>query len=158
MGVEIERKFLVNHCKWAEVRQQATHTAYKQGYIIATPERTVRVRVAGIQGFLTIKGKTNGMSRAEFEYEIPLNDALALLKLCTGPLVEKIRCKITFAGKLWEVDEFEEDNIGLILAEVELNAETEPIDLPEWIEKEVTGDKRYYNSYLSRNPFNTWKD
>jgi adenylate cyclase len=158
MGIEIERKFLVNYAKWAEARKQATYTAYKQGYITATPERTVRVRIAGSKGFITIKGKTNGISRAEFEYEIPSDDALALMQLCSGPLVEKIRCKLTFAGKLWEVDEFEGDNQGLILAEIELNSETEQIEFPEWIEQEVTGDKRYYNSYLSRNPFKTWTE
>jgi len=156
MAIEIERKFLVNHQKWALARVNAHCTPYKQGYLQATPNCTVRVRQAGDKGFLTVKGKTDGMSRLEFEYEIPFSDLSGLLPLCSGPLVEKFRCTLLIGGKLWEVDEFLGENEGLIIAEIELTSKDEAFVLPEWIDKEVTGDKRYYNSFLSVNPFKKW--
>jgi CYTH domain-containing protein len=156
MAIEIERKFLVKTDEWIKAREHATCTPYKQGYLQATPNCTVRVRQAGEKGFLTIKGKTDGMSRLEFEYEIPLNDLNGLLPLCSGPLVEKYRCTIMYKNKLWEVDEFLGDNEGLIIAEIELDSPIEEFELPQWIEKEVTGDKRYYNSFLSANPYKKW--
>lgn len=156
MAIEIERKFLVKKDVWQQARQHATCTAYKQGYLQATPNCTVRVRQAGDKGYLTIKGKTDGMSRLEFEYEIPFSDLGGLFPLCSGPLVEKTRCTLWVEGKLWEVDEFEGDNQGLILAEIELTHVDEAFAIPEWIEKEVTGDRRYYNSFLSANPFKKW--
>jgi len=156
MAIEIERKFLVHKEMWNSARINATCTAYKQGYLQATPNCTVRVRQAGEKAFLTVKGKTDGMSRLEFEYEIPLSDLTGLLPLCSGPLVEKNRCTIVYETKLWEVDEFLGDNEGLIIAEIELNSKDEVFSIPEWIDKEVTGDKRYYNSFLSVNPYKKW--
>ncbi len=156
MGKEIERKFLVNPKIWERaVKPEGTY--YRQGYILAEPGKTVRVRVSGNAGFLTIKGAAEGISRDEYEYEIPLNDAKEMLdKLCGSEVVKK-RYKIYCGGKLWEVDVFDGDNYGLILAEIELKSEEEMFDIPSWIEKEVTGDIKYNNSYLSLCPFERWK-
>jgi CYTH domain-containing protein len=154
VGIEIERKFLVSNDEW---RESSHPDPYSQGYLISDQTRTVRVRRAGDKAYLTIKGKSEGMSRVEFEYEIPLEDAFDLFKLCQNDLVEKKRSKILWAGKEWEVDEFEGKNKGLILAELELESEDESFDLPPWIGKEVTGDPRYYNSYLSAHPFSEWR-
>ncbi len=155
MAIEIERKFLVSDDSW---RQNAQGTTYRQGYLTIDPERTVRVRIAGDQGFLTIKGKTEGMARSEFEYPIPLEDAIQLLdSLCLRPLIEKTRYCVTYGGRTWEVDEFDGDNRDLILAEVELAASDEQVDLPPWAGLEVTDDPRYYNASLSRTPYRTWK-
>ncbi len=154
MAIEIERKFLVNGQSW---RHDATGTSYRQGYLTIDPERTVRVRIAGEKAFLTIKGKTEGMSRSEFEYQIPLKDATELLdNLCLRPLIEKVRYRINFGGRVWEVDEFEGDNYGLLLAEVELESSDEQVELPPWAGKEVTHDPRYYNASLSQSPFQSW--
>ncbi|MFA7361703.1 MAG: CYTH domain-containing protein [Candidatus Kapaibacterium sp.] len=155
MGKEIERKFLVNPKLW-ESAEKPAGVFYRQGYILAEPGKTVRVRIAGNAGFLTIKGAAEGISRDEFEYEIPLKDAEEMLdKLCGSEVVKK-RYKVFYGGKLWEVDVFEGGNQGLILAEIELKSEDELFDVPEWIDKEVTGDLRYYNSYLSMYPFKGW--
>lgn len=153
MGQEIERKFLVVGDDW---REGAGGTLYRQGYLAKDKERTVRVRVAGTKAYLTIKGCTKGTSRAEYEYEIPLQDAEELLDLCEGPLVEKTRHKIPHAGHIWEVDVFHGDNVGLIMAEVELKSEDEHVEMPGWVGKEVSGDARYYNSSLSKKPYKTW--
>jgi len=152
MATEIERKFLVINDEW----RSAPAIYFCQGYLNRSKERTVRVRVAGAQGFLTIKGKSTGASRAEFEYEIPLVDAQQLLALCEGPLIEKYRRNISFAGMVWEVDEFLGANKGLVVAEIELTFEGQPFVRPGWIGEEVTQDPRYYNSNLSINPFNCW--
>ena len=126
--------------------------------IIAMPEKTVRVRTAGGQGYLTIKGKATGISRSEFEYEIPAADAVVMQNtICRDSLVEKTRYKIPFDGLTWEVDEFAGDNQGLVMAEVELPAVDTKISLPPWIGAEVTTDKRYYNAALSRTPYSKWK-
>ncbi|MBW4419213.1 MAG: CYTH domain-containing protein [Myxacorys californica WJT36-NPBG1] len=152
--MEIERKFLVSNDDW---RTLATGTLYRQGYIPTTDQRTVRVRIAGQQGFLTIKGKTQGISRSEFEYEIPLEDAAQLLDtLCDPPLIEKHRYRIPLDGLVWEVDEFLGENAGLIVAEVELADEAQAIALPSWIGQEVSSDLRYYNSNLAKHPFRHW--
>ncbi|MEZ0276112.1 MAG: CYTH domain-containing protein [Roseimicrobium sp.] len=153
MGQEIERKFLVKSDTW---REGAEGTLYRQGYLAKDVERTVRVRIAGDQAYLTIKGRTKGTSRAEYEYEIPLKDAEEMLALCDGPLVEKTRHKIPHAGHTWEVDVFHGDNDGLIMAEVELEREDAEVELPGWAGKEVSDDARYYNSSLSKRPYKTW--
>ncbi|MGG6294291.1 CYTH domain-containing protein [Leptolyngbya sp. AN02str] len=154
MGIEIERKFLVTGDGW---RSLATGTSYRQGYLMAAQGRTVRVRIAGYQGYLTIKGATQGLTRREFEYEIPLADAEEMLHhLCDRPLIEKTRYKIPFKGLMWEVDEFAGENQGLIIAEVELENEQQAIALPEWIGQDVSHDPRYYNAYLSKHPYTRW--
>jgi len=153
MAIEIERKYLVKSGEW---RESAIPVQYAQGYLVADEVRTVRVRIAGNSGFLTIKGKSEGMSRKEFEYEIPLPDARELLLLSKIPIVEKKRHRIEWKGKTWEVDVFEGRNEGLILAEIELKSEDERFSVPPWIGEEVTGDLRYFNSYLSQNPYQEW--
>ncbi len=154
MGVEIERKFLLNGDEW---RSLAQGTVYRQGYLSSQKERTVRVRTVDDQGFLTIKGANVGMTRLEYEYEIPVEDAIALLEeLCEKPIIEKIRRKIDYAGFVWEVDEFLGENEGLIMAEIELENEEQPFEKPPWIGEEVSGDARYFNSNLSRKPFSVW--
>lgn len=154
MGIEIERKFLVTGDGW---RQQAsTQTHFSQGYLSRDPARTVRIRVAGEKAFLTIKGATTGATRAEFEYEVPLADAQALLALCDGPVVEKIRHLCPHEGMTWEVDEFLGANAGLVVAEIELESETQVFARPEWLGAEVTGDGRYVNANLAVKPFASW--
>ncbi|QJE01209.1 CYTH domain-containing protein [Massilia forsythiae] len=156
MGIEIERKFLLNGDDWRGLGQP---TLMRQGYLCADPVRTVRVRIEGARAVVTIKGKSTGASRGEWEYAIPVPDAAELLEgLCEQPLVEKIRHRIAHAGHVWEVDEFLGQNAGLIVAEIELGAEEEAFDRPDWIGREVTGDKRYYNSSLVRLPYARWKD
>ena len=154
MPTEIERKFLVKDDAW---RSLATGVAYCQGYIASSASRTVRVRVVGEQGYLTIKGASTGITRAEFEYPIPLNDALELLStLCEPPLIQKKRYTIAHEGMVWEVDEFEGDNQGLIVAEVELTDAQQAIALPDWIDREVSDDPRYFNANLAKHPFREW--
>lgn len=156
MGVEIERKFLLANEGW---RGQGHPTLMRQGYLVADPVRTVRVRIEGERAVITIKGKTTGASRGEWEYEIPVPDATELLDgLCEQPQVEKIRHRIDHAGHTWEVDEFLGLNAGLVVAEIELAAEDEAFEKPDWIGAEVTGDKRYYNSSLIRMPYSQWQD
>jgi adenylate cyclase len=156
MGVEIERKFLLAGDGWRGLGQP---TLMRQGYLCSDPERTVRVRIEGERAVITIKSKATGASRGEWEYEIPVPDAAELLAgLCEQPLVEKTRHRIAHAGHVWEVDEFMGGNAGLVVAEIELAAEDEAFDRPDWIGAEVTGDKRYYNSSLIRLPYSQWKD
>lgn len=154
MGKEIERKFLVKGTAWKAL---APGTVYRQGYLSTVKERTVRVRTVGEKGFLTIKGVTTGVTRAEFEYEVPAADANAMLDgLCEKPLVEKTRYKIPLDGYTWEVDEFHGDNDGLVVAEVELKSADEKPPLPAWIGEDVSSDPRYFNSNLVKKPFKTW--
>jgi CYTH domain-containing protein len=154
MGIEIERKFLVRGDQW---RSLGTPVRYRQGYLAADIKRSVRVRVAGDRGLITIKGSTEGITRAEYEYEIPRADAEAMLdQLCNRPLIEKNRTKISLNGVVWEVDEFFGANQGLIMAEVELNSPQQAIDLPDWIGEEVSTDPRYFNSNLVQHPFTEW--
>lgn len=154
MGIEIERKFLVAGDGW---RQQASRqTQFSQGYLSRDPARTVRVRIAGDEAFLTIKGKTQGASRAEFEYAIPLADARQLLALSDGPVVEKRRHLCVHDGMTWEVDEFLGANAGLVVAEIELDAEDQAFSHPAWLGAEVTGDARYVNANLAVKPFSAW--
>ncbi len=151
MPKEIERKFLVKGESWRELGEG---TLYRQGYITTQNESTVRVRVIGEKAYLTLKGKSQGMSRSEYEYEIPFEEAREILEeLCDHPQIEKIRYKIYLDNLVWEVDEFLGDNAGLIIAEVELKDEDQVINLPPWLAEEVTTDPRYYNSNLSRFPY-----
>ena len=153
MAKEIERKFLVNGDAW----KRSKGTLYRQGYLSTVKERTVRVRLEGERAVLTIKGITRGATRAEFEYEIPFEDAEQLLDdLCERPLIEKTRYKIEHAGLIWEVDEFLNENAGLVVAEVELESEDQQFDLPEWLGEEVTRDPRYFNANLVSHPFTKW--
>lgn len=153
MGKEIERKFLVTSDAW---REGSVGVEFRQGYLSRDPGHTVRVRLAGEQGFLTIKGRRRGLTKAEFEYPIPAADAIELLRLCGQPLIEKTRYRVPHGGLVWEVDEFAGANAGLIVAEVELQAENQLFELPPWVGTEVSFDKRYYNSQLGVRPFCTW--
>ena len=152
MGVEIERKFKVKE----HFRPTGVGIEMAQGYLSRDPRRTVRIRIAGIQGFLTIKGETCGATRSEYEYEIPAEEARELLALCDTPLVEKTRYVEMFCGKRWEVDIFHGANEGLRVAEIELAAEAEEFALPEWVGDEVTGERRYYNAALIAYPYSAW--
>jgi adenylate cyclase len=154
MPQEIERKFLVSGDRWRELAQGVP---YRQGYIQRTKEKTVRVRIAGEQAFLTIKGQTVGIARLEFEYPIPVPDALELLeKLGDRPQIEKIRYHIPWEGFVWEVDEFLGENQGLIVAEIELQSEDQAFTQPDWISTEVTEQARYYNANLVTYPYSQW--
>lgn len=151
---EIERKFLVQNEDW---RENASKKYYKQGYLSRHKERTVRIRIAENEAFLTIKGKSIGATRAEFEYSIPVGEASLMLdNLCEKPLIEKYRYTLVHQGFTWEIDEFLGENEGLIVAEIELPSEDTPFTLPTWAGKEVTDDARYYNSNLSQFPYQQW--
>jgi CYTH domain-containing protein len=154
MAIEIERKFLVRSDDW---RHSASGARFRQGYLSTVHERTVRVRVIADTGYLTVKGATLGAARPEFEYVIPVDDAQAMLdRLCLRPLIEKTRYTLEYQGLVWEIDEFEGENTGLVVAEVELESEDQHISLPGWVGEEVTGDPRYYNSSLVANPYLEW--
>jgi len=154
MATEIERKYLVDTSRW---RPSGAGVLYRQGYLSSTKERVVRVRIVGDRGFLTIKGVTSGISRNEFEYVIPVEDAAAMLDaLCERPLIEKTRYREQFAERTWEIDVFHGDNDGLVVAEVELTNAAEEIVLPSWAGSEVSGDPRYFNSNLVSNPYKNW--
>ena len=150
---EIERKFLVNTELW---QPQSDGLEIKQGYLSTDKERVVRVRTKGNKAFLTIKGKSQGISRVELEYEIPVKEAKVLLQLSKNHPIEKTRFVEQHNGKTWEIDIFENENEGLVLAEVELESENEEINLPTWVTKEVSEDHRYFNAWLSENPFCEW--
>ena len=152
MGKEIERKFRVIKDTWRNEKG----TRYCQGYLNSAKERNVRVRTIEDKAYLTIKGIAIGASRMEFEYEIPLQDADELLEICEKPLIEKTRYKVQEGGFVWEVDEFFRDNQGLIVAEVELESEDQEFPKPDWVGEEVTGDPRYFNSNLIKNPYTNW--
>ncbi len=152
MGTEIERKYLVNGDAWRVADSQF----YSQGYLNRDANRTVRIRIAGDEAWLTVKSITTNMTRAEFEYSIPLADAEQMLQLCETPLIEKRRHVIDYEGMSWEVDEFLGENEGLVVAEIELESETQPFQTPPWIGEEVTDDPRYFNSRLSIAPYKTW--
>lgn len=154
--IEIERKFLVKNDSFKSVAFTQNHIA--QGYLSSVPERTVRVRIKGEKGFLTIKGASNdaGLSRFEWEKEISIDEAKKLLLLCEQGVIDKTRFEVKCGNHTFEVDEFYGANEGLIVAEIELVSETDVFKKPDWIGKEVTGDKRYYNAYLSKNPFRKW--
>ena len=154
MGKEIERKYLVDLAAWKPL-DAGIH--FKQGYLNAQKERVVRVRIEGATAKLTIKGVTTGVTRSEFEYGIPVEDAAILLdNLCEQPLIDKHRHKEVHNGKTWEVDVFHGLNQGLVVAEIELASEDEKVELPAWALKEVSSEARYFNSNLLKNPFSTW--
>ena len=154
--IEIERKFLVTSAVYKTLAFAKNEIA--QGYLNSNPERTVRVRIKGEKGFLTIKGKGNssGMSRFEWEKEIPVDEAKALLNLCESGVISKMRFEVKIGQHIFEVDEFFGENRGLVIAEIELDSETESFEKPSWIGKEVTNDERFYNAYLSQNPYSKW--
>ena len=156
--IEIERKFLVTSEEFKTVA--FTKNEIAQGYLNSNPERTVRIRIKGNKGYLTIKGKGNesGMSRFEWEKEIPVSEAKLLLDLCERGVIMKTRFEIKVGNHIFEVDEFYGENEGLTLAEIELQSETDTFEKPSWLGLEVTNDVRYYNSYLSKNPFSKWAE
>ncbi len=155
--LEIERKFLVKSTDFKTLAFAKNHIA--QGYLNSNPERTVRIRIKGESGFLTVKGKGNetGTTRLEWETEISLAEAKPLLAICEKGIIEKIRYEVEIGKHVYEVDEFFGDNAGLIVAEIELNDENEAFEKPSWLGEEVTNDARYYNAYLSKNPYAEWK-
>jgi adenylate cyclase len=155
MPLEIERKFLVDSQKWKPTDEGIRLV---QAYLSIDPNPTVRIRIAGEKAFLTIKGRSETISRPEFEYEIPVNEALDMMKLAISNPVEKIRYEIMHEGFCWEVDIFSEKNEGLVIAELELESEDQSFPRPDWLLTEVSGDRRYYNSYLSEHPFQEWAD
>jgi CYTH domain-containing protein len=152
MAKEIERKFLVLDQTY---KQHAKGVFYQQGYLSFKP--SVRIRIIGPKALLTIKGAATGISRSEFEYEVPLQDGLEMLReLCKGPIIEKYRYKMEYKGFIWEIDEFLKDNEGLIVAEIELDHEDQEFEKPPFVGEEVSHDKRYRNSSLVSHPYNTW--
>ncbi len=154
MATEIERKFLLRDDSW---RSGARGRRYRQGYIMSGSGVTVRVRTVEEQGFLTIKGKSRGAVRAEYEYPVPLADAREMLAtLCEKPLIEKTRYLVEYGGFTWEIDEFAGENRGLVVAEIELGSEDQEFPRPPWLGEEVTGDVRYFNASLAKNPFRQW--
>lgn len=153
MALEIKRKFLVNGTCW----KQGIGNHICQGYLNRDKERTVRVRLEGEKATLTIKGLNTGVTRNEYEYPISVSDALELLKLCDGPVLEKNRYTVICNELIWEVDEFLGENEGLIVAEVELKSEDQSFDYPEWVGQEVSTDPRYFNSNLCSHPYCKWR-
>jgi adenylate cyclase len=155
VGVEIERKFLLQGDAW---RALGEPVLLRQGYLSSDPARTVRVRIEDGRAALTIKGRSTGATRGEWEYPLPLEEAGELLdQLCERPLIEKYRRRIPFGKHVWEVDEFLGANAGLVVAEIELASEDEVFEQPGWIGAEVTGDARYFNSSLIRLPYSQWR-
>ncbi|WP_287827809.1 CYTH domain-containing protein [Bacteroides sp.] len=156
MSIEIERKFLVKNNSFKALSSDSSYL--KQGYICLDKERTVRVRIKGSKGYLTIKGMSNdsGLSRFEWEKELSLEEANQLFKLVLPGVIEKTRYNVPIEGYIWEIDVFEGGNSGLILAEIELETELSSFVIPSFIGEEVTGDKRYYNAYLSQSPYDSW--
>lgn len=154
MAIEIERKFLVKNNEW----RTQTNNKYiiKQGYLSVDIKRSVRVRIKNKQGFITIKGITHHISRTEFEYEIPLNDAEKMMALCQPFIIEKIRHEVVWKENIWEIDEFYGKNKGLIIAELELESEQQRFKLPNWAGKEVSNDTQYYNVNLIQTPYSKW--
>ena len=155
MALEIERKFLVDtdDKPW---KDNSSVSFIKQGYLCDDVKRSVRIRIADAHAFLTIKGESKGMTRNEFEYPIPIADAKQLLAMCLHSIIIKTRYTINIDGQTWEVDEFHQDNEGLIVAEVELASTEQEISLPDWIDVEVTHDTRFYNLALSQCPYKSW--
>jgi len=155
MPLEIERKFLVDTRKW---NPTGKGTGFVQAYLSIEPNPTVRIRIAEEKAFLTIKGRSETISRPEFEYEIPVDEAQEMMKLAISNPVKKIRYEIMHEGFLWEVDVFLGKNDGLVIAELELESENQAFPRPDWLLAEVSGDRRYYNSFLSEHPFLEWTD
>ena len=154
MAQEIERKFRVANDDWRAMASSSS--SLKQGYLSSSAEATVRVRLEDNLGTLTIKSKTKGITRNEFEYAIPAQEAKGLLMFCSGPLIEKTRYRIPQENHTWEIDVFEGDNDGLIIAEIELTSDEDYFAKPQWLGEEVSGDSRYYNSNLATHPYVNW--
>jgi adenylate cyclase len=155
MGVEIERKFLIEKDLWYALKKPPG-VLIQQAYLVNEKEKVIRIRVTDSSGFLTIKGPTVIATRAEYEFPIPKTEAIQIMDQFTRVRIEKTRYKIEFDGKTWEVDEFWGDNEGLIIAEIELKSEVEQFTKPSWVGMEVTEDHRYYNAWLSDHPYNSW--
>lgn len=156
-SMEIERKYLVDTQRWENLPKPKP-IKIVQGYLTTNPEKTIRVRIKGEKALMTIKGQVQGIAREEIEFEIPIDKAYELIHKFCGAVIEKNRYLINHKGKTWEVDVFEGNNKGLVLAELELLTEDERFTLPDWVTQEVTHDFRYYNSYLSENPYSNWKN
>ncbi len=155
MGIEIERKFLVRNDAWKSGIQGSYPCT--QGYIGLRGPGSARVRIIGTKGFLTLKGPRQGISRAEFEYQIPIEEARELLEsFCDDALITKVRHEVPHEGHLWEIDEFGGENTGLILAEVEIDDESESFNFPEWVGKDISEDERFFNAQLAKHPISTW--
>lgn len=154
MAIEIERKFLLANADWRLAISRAINI--KQGYLNSNKSRTVRVRIANEQGFITVKGMSQQNARAEFEYEIPYADALQLIELCEQPIIEKTRYEVLVHGNCWEIDVFTGENAGLIVAEIELESQEQAFVRPTWLGKEVSDDARYFNASLITYPFGMW--
>jgi len=152
--VEIERKFLVKNQDWKKLIVEKH--SIQQGYLNTDKSCNVRVRIMNNLAFITIKGKRVNTARPEFEYEIPLNDAESILKLSKNSIIKKTRFTVNHKGQIWEIDQFEGDNQGLVIAEIELKQKDEAISLPNWIGTEISNDERFYNLSLSSNPFKNW--
>ncbi len=155
--MEIERKYLVNKILWQELRNPVNASFIQQAYISMDPKCSVRIRIVDNKALITIKGETQGISREEFEYSVPLREGMEIMKMAGSPVIMKSRYVIPFQGYNWEIDEFYGDNEGLIIAEVELKFADEQPEWPDWIDKEVTGDPRYFNLQLAINPLNGWQ-
>jgi adenylate cyclase len=156
MGIEIERKFLVD---MAKLQALGPGTSVVQGYLCSAKERTVRVRLVGDEARLTVKGETDGISRKEYEYPIPADEAREMLEgLCERPFIDKTRHLVVYGGRTWEVDVFHGINEGLVVAEIELEAVDASVELPFWVTQEVSDDHRYSNSSLAKRPGTTWKE
>lgn len=157
MGTEIERKFLVSSDDWRQTADSGT--AFRQGYLIGAKKASVRVRIEGEQANLNIKSATLGVRRMEYEYPIPLAEAQEMLDtLCEQPQIEKVRYRVSCEGHTWEIDVFAGENEGLVVAEIELQAEDEVFSRPAWLGEEVSGDTRYYNVCLVTHPYREWRD
>ncbi|NOQ76403.1 MAG: CYTH domain-containing protein [Methylococcaceae bacterium] len=156
MAIEIEHKFLLKNDEWTKHVYKSSE--YKQGYLISDNKRSVRIRISNEKAWLNIKSATIGTHRQEFEYEIPLEEATEILNtLCETPIIEKTRHFVSYKQHIWEIDVFYGDNKGLTVAEVELSEIGEQFSKPEWIDIEVTDDRRYYNNSLCKNPYKNWK-
>ncbi|MGB0868882.1 MAG: CYTH domain-containing protein [Flavobacteriales bacterium] len=156
MAIEIERKFLINKHLWEKAKKPKGEKIM-QAYLSSSPESTVRVRSKGNKGYLTVKGKSTGISRVEYEYEIPISDVKKMINTLNLSCIEKIRYEIKIGNHIWEIDEFHGENSGLIVAEIELSNESELFEKPIWILDEVSDDIKYYNSQLLKHPFKQWK-
>jgi adenylate cyclase len=155
MGIEIEHKFLLANDDWRKLVHKSVH--YRQGYLSAQPTCSIRVRISGQHAWLNIKSATIGNERMEFEYEIPCSDADVIIDtLCGKPIIEKVRHFVAVEDHIWEIDEFDGSNAGLIVAEIELGVSGESFSKPSWLGQEVTDDLRYYNNNLAKNPYSNW--
>lgn len=155
LATEIERKFTIKNDSWRKNIDKSQR--YVQGYLAGNERASVRIRIAGEQANINIKSATLGIFRQEYEYPLPLEDAQKMLAdLCEKPVIDKVRHFVTHAGKVWEIDEFSGENEGLIVAEIELNAIEEAFEIPDWADKDVSDDKRYYNVSLVKHPFKDW--